>query len=68
MVVTAYTKTSKRISSLSSRESLTVVKAINTEGKIIPPLIIPKGAVHMEEWYKLYRKKICLLHQLQIDL
>jgi hypothetical protein len=29
-----------------------VVEAINAEGKIISPLIILKGAVHMEEWYK----------------
>ncbi|KAF3406894.1 hypothetical protein DPV78_001412 [Talaromyces pinophilus] len=50
-VVTAYPKTSKRISSLTSRESITVVEAINAEGKIIPPLLIPKGEVHMEEWY-----------------
>ncbi|EED21177.1 C6 transcription factor, putative [Talaromyces stipitatus ATCC 10500] len=40
-VVTAYPKTLQRISSLSSRESLTVVECINAEGKIIPPLIIP---------------------------
>ncbi|EED15734.1 conserved hypothetical protein [Talaromyces stipitatus ATCC 10500] len=48
-VVTAYPKTLKRISSLSSRESLTVVESINAEGKVIPPLIIPKGVVHLEE-------------------
>ncbi|EED20216.1 hypothetical protein TSTA_034540 [Talaromyces stipitatus ATCC 10500] len=33
-------------------ESLTVVECINAEGKVIPPLIIPKGEKHMEEWYK----------------
>ncbi|EED14752.1 conserved hypothetical protein [Talaromyces stipitatus ATCC 10500] len=37
---------------LSSRESITVVEAINAEGKIIPPLLIPKGENHMEEWYR----------------
>ncbi|EED23387.1 conserved hypothetical protein [Talaromyces stipitatus ATCC 10500] len=51
-VVTAYPKTSKRVSSLSSRESITVVEGINAEGKIIPPLLIPKGKVHLEEWYR----------------
>jgi hypothetical protein len=51
-VVTAHPKTSKSVSSLSSRESITVVEAINAEGKIIPPLLIPKGKVHLEEWYK----------------
>jgi hypothetical protein len=51
-VVTAYPKTSKRVSSLSSRESVTVVECINAEGKIIPPLLIPKGEKHMEEWYR----------------
>jgi hypothetical protein len=50
-VITKYPKTSKRISSLSSRESLTIVECINAEGKVIPPLIIPKGERHMEEWY-----------------
>ncbi|EED24631.1 histone H3, putative [Talaromyces stipitatus ATCC 10500] len=51
-VVTAYPKTSKRVSSLSSRESITVIEGINAEGKIIPPLLIPKGKVHLEEWYR----------------
>ncbi|EED14599.1 conserved hypothetical protein [Talaromyces stipitatus ATCC 10500] len=51
-VVTAYPKTSKRVSSLSSRESITVVECINAEGLVIPPLLIPKGKVHMEEWYQ----------------
>jgi hypothetical protein len=51
-VVTAYPKTSKRVSSPTSRESITVVEAINAEGKIIPPLLIPQGKVHLEEWYK----------------
>ncbi|EED13281.1 conserved hypothetical protein [Talaromyces stipitatus ATCC 10500] len=51
-VVTAYPKDSKGVSSLSSRESITVVEAINAEGKIIPPLLIPKGENHMEEWYR----------------
>ncbi|EED15974.1 conserved hypothetical protein [Talaromyces stipitatus ATCC 10500] len=51
-VVTKYPKTAKRVSSLSSRESLTVVESINAEGRVIPPLIIPKGEKHMEEWYR----------------
>jgi hypothetical protein len=51
-VVTAYPKSSKRVSSLSSRESITIVESINAEGKIIPPLLIPKGQVHLEEWYR----------------
>ncbi|EED23217.1 conserved hypothetical protein [Talaromyces stipitatus ATCC 10500] len=51
-VVTAYPKTSKRVSSLSSQESITVIEGINAEGKIIPPLLIPKGKVHLEEWYR----------------
>jgi hypothetical protein len=51
-VVTAYPKASKSVSSLSSRESITVVETINAEGEIIPPLLIPKGQVHLEEWYR----------------
>ncbi|EED14400.1 conserved hypothetical protein [Talaromyces stipitatus ATCC 10500] len=51
-VVTAFPKTSKRVSSLSSRESITVVEGVSAEGKIIPPLLIPKGKVHLEEWYR----------------
>ncbi|EED16912.1 hypothetical protein TSTA_019730 [Talaromyces stipitatus ATCC 10500] len=51
-VVTAYPKTSKRVFSLSSRESITVIEGINAEGKIIPPLLIPKGKVHLEELYR----------------
>jgi hypothetical protein len=48
-IVTAYPKASKSVSSLSSRESITVVEAINAEGKVIPTLLIPKGQVHLEE-------------------
>ncbi|EED21060.1 conserved hypothetical protein [Talaromyces stipitatus ATCC 10500] len=51
-VVTAFPKTSKRVSSLSSRESITVIEGVSAEGKIIPPLLIPKGKVHLEEWYR----------------
>ena len=51
-VVTAYPKASKSVSSLSSRESITVVEAINAEGKIIPLLLITKGQVHLDEWYQ----------------
>ncbi|KAF3389980.1 hypothetical protein DPV78_011709 [Talaromyces pinophilus] len=48
-VVTKYPKAAKRVSSLSSRESITVVESINAEGKIIPPLLIPKGQAFMAE-------------------
>ncbi|EED14883.1 hypothetical protein TSTA_043540 [Talaromyces stipitatus ATCC 10500] len=40
-VVTAYPKTSERVFSLSSRESITVVECINAEGE-----------KHTEEWYQ----------------
>jgi DDE superfamily endonuclease len=45
-------KHQKEFPVLSSRESITVVETINAEGKIIPPLLIPKGKVHLEEWYR----------------
>ncbi|EED22639.1 conserved hypothetical protein [Talaromyces stipitatus ATCC 10500] len=47
-----FPKTSKRVSSLSSRESITIVEGVSAKGKIIPPLLIPKGKVHLEEWYR----------------
>jgi hypothetical protein len=50
-VVTAYVRTAKNIACDSSRESITLIECINAEGKVIPPLIIPKGTRHMEEWY-----------------
>lgn len=50
-VVTAHIRSAKRIASNSSRESITIVECVNAEGKVIPPLIIPKGERHMEEWY-----------------
>jgi hypothetical protein len=51
-VVTAHIKMLKRIASNSSQESITVIECINAKGTVIPPLLVPKGEKHMEEWYR----------------
>ena len=51
-VVTAYAKTSAKIASASSRESLTIIETVNAAGNVIPPLLILAGKSHLEQWYQ----------------
>ncbi|EED19259.1 transposon, putative [Talaromyces stipitatus ATCC 10500] len=62
-IVTQFPRTSTRIASASSRESLTIIESVSAAGKVIPPLIILKGKHHMEEWYQnLFEDDYCVAY------
>lgn len=50
-VVTQFPERNDSIASSFSRGLITILECISADGSILPPLIIPPGRGHMEDWY-----------------
>ena len=46
-------RTAKELYTLSpkNRTSITILKAVSAVGKVIPPILIILGKIHMDSWY-----------------
>ena len=46
-------RTVKELYTLSSKNhtSITILKAVSIVGKVIPPILIILGKIHMDSWY-----------------
>lgn len=50
-VVTQFPEQNETLPSSFSRSLITILECISADGSILPPLIIPPGKGHMEDWY-----------------
>lgn len=50
-VVTQFPEGNGSLSSSFSRKLITVLECISADGALLPPLIIPPGKSHIEDWY-----------------